>query len=356
MKVALVYDRLNKLGGAEQVLLAFHALYPQADWYTSVWDPHRAPFTKSWQVRSSWVSSLPYLSRRHEWLPWLMPFIFESFDFSGYDLVVSIGSAESKGILAKPGTRHVNYCLTPTRYLYSHSSEYLSNPLYRAVARPLRAWDQVASTRPDLMIAISEHVKSRIKKYYNRDSEVIYPPVATQKFAKKTSAPRLSKPYYLTVSRLVPYKKLDLIIKAFNRLRLPLVVVGEGSEQKLLKRLAGPTIRFTGFITDKELISLYQGSQAFIYAAEEDFGISMVESLAAGRPVIAYGLGGAAEIVKHHETGILFSSQSENGIIEGVKEFERLQFNSIICQQSVQKFDISNWQNLWLSKLQTPKS
>jgi hypothetical protein len=184
MRVALVYDRLNKTGGAERVLVAFHELFPDADWYTSVWDPSGAPFSRDWKVRSSFISKIPFLRRRHEILPLLMPFIFESFDFTPYDLVISIGSAESKGIVTRPETLHINYCLTPTRYLYSHSEEYLNNKLYQLLSKPLRAWDQVASTRPDTMIAISTQVKKRIKQYYDRDSEIIFPPVDTSKFTK----------------------------------------------------------------------------------------------------------------------------------------------------------------------------
>lgn len=210
MKVALVYDRLNKLGGAERILVAFSELFPQADWYTSVWDKSGASFSRDWHVTSSFLSKIPFFRRRHEYLPLLMPFIFESFDFSQYDLVISIGSAECKGIITKPKTLHLHYCLTPTRYLYSHQAEYLKNPFYQLLAKPLQTWDLVAATRPDKMIAISTQVKKRIKQYYHRDSEIIFPPVDTLRFAKKRihefTDLRFDK-YFLVVSRLVPYKK-----------------------------------------------------------------------------------------------------------------------------------------------------
>ncbi|MCR4285480.1 MAG: glycosyltransferase family 4 protein, partial [Candidatus Kaiserbacteria bacterium] len=213
MRVALVYDRLNKLGGAEHVLTSFHILFPQADWYTSVWDPSRAPFSRHWRVHTSWLSRIPFLRTHHEFIPYLMPFVFESFDLRGYDLVISIGSAESKGVLTLPDTTHLNYCLTPTRYLYSHKEQYLTTPIHRFIAKYLRAWDQVASTRPDTMIAISTQVKKRIKKYYNRNSEIIFPPVDTNRF--KPSRSVLVGDYFLTVSRLVPYKNIDVLVKAF---------------------------------------------------------------------------------------------------------------------------------------------
>lgn len=352
MRVALVYDRLNKQGGAEAVLEHFHALYPKADWYTSVWDSTRAPFSKTWRVSASWLSKFPFLRTHHEWLPWLMPFVFEAYDFAPYDLVISIGSAECKGIITRPGTYHLHYCLTPTRYLYSHQAEYLRHKLYQVVARPLRAWDQVAATRPDSMIAISHHVKSRIKKYYNRPSSVIYPPVATARFAHAaaTSQGRRSD-YYLTVARLVPYKRLDLLVRAFNELGRPLIIAGTGSEARRLARLAHPNIKLVGFVDDQQLLAYYHRCRAFIQVNEEDFGLAMVEAQAAGKPVISLGRGGATEIVKNGETGILFESQSVAAIRRAVDTFETMDFQASACQANARRFDARIWRQKMLQTI-----
>ena len=350
MKVALVYDRLNKLGGAEQVLLAFHKLFPQADWYTSVWDPARTPFTRNWRVHSSWLSHVPLLRTHHEWFPFLMPFIFEAYDFSSYDLVISIGSAECKGIITDPSTFHLHYCLTPTRYLYSHASEYLTNPLYRFVGRYLRAWDQVAATRPDLMLAISTQVKKRIKKYYNRDADILLPPVDDQKFASinsslTSSILHLPSSYFLVVSRLVPYKRIDTLVRVFNQLpKDNLVIVGIGSELRKLRTLAHSNIHFAGLVDDQTLVRYYQHCQAYLQANEEDFGLSMVEAGLAGRPVIAYGVGGACDIVVPGVTGLLIPGNDVQSFISAVDKFRSLSFDSGACRKNALSFAREIWQ------------
>lgn len=341
MRVALVYDRLNKIGGAEQILIALHELYPDADWYTSFWNPKTAPFSKNWKVHS-----FKYLQSHHEWFPWAMPFIFESFDLRGYDLVISIGSAESKGVITGPSTLHINYCLTPTRYLYSHKDEYLSNPLYKWVAGFLRKWDLVASTRPDIMIAISTQVKNRIKKYYNLDADIIFPPVDTKRFAPTNLRPMtydLPKKYFLVVSRLVPYKKIDVLVKAANLAKVNLVIIGQGSEYSKLKSLAGPTVTLLGHVDDKELPYYYQNCLAYLQANEEDFGISMCESLASGRPVIAYDEGGARDIVFPGLNGILLTSNSVSSFAKALKEFDTMSYVAADCIKSAARFDRDIW-------------
>lgn len=345
MRVALVYDRLNKLGGAEAVLVELARLFPSADWYTSVWNPGRAPFSKNWPVHSSWLNRLPFLSNHHEWIPYLMPFVFEAFDLGAYDLVISVGSAEAKGVLTKPGTPHLHYCLTPTRYLYSHQSEYLTNWIYRTVAKPLRYWDQVAATRPDEMIAISTQVKKRIKKYYNRESAVIYPPVNTHKFKPSGSDPAGN--YFLVVSRLVRYKKIDVLIRAANRAKVQLTVIGEGNELRRLKKLAGPTVTFLGQVSERALITHYQHCKAFLQANEEDFGIGMCEALASGKPVIAYQAGGAADIVIPGKTGILLSENTVAAFAKVLTEFDTMTFVPSVCVASAKRFD----KNIWIKKI-----
>lgn len=343
MRVALVYDRLNKIGGAEAVLIEFAKLYPDAQWYTSVWEPKGAPFSKDWIVHTSILNKIPFFRTHHEWIPFLMPFAFESFDFSGYDLVISIGSAESKGVITWPGTVHIDYCLTPTRYLYSHKKEYLSNPIYRFIANYLRKWDTVASSRPEEMIAISTQVKKRIKNVYNRDSIIIFPPVDTQKFHKKSSFVPPFNNYYLTVARLVPYKKIDTLIKLFNKNGKKLVVVGTGSEAARLKHLAKSNVVLVGSASDQELVGYYQHAKAFLHAGVEDFGISMCEAQAAGIPVIARGSGGALDIVIGEKTGILVKSKEMSEWDQAIDRLDTLDFDREVCVQNAERFNKSIW-------------
>src|SRR5258708_4834311 len=238
MRVAIVYDRVNKWGGAERVLLSLHEIFPEAPLYTSVYSKEKAKWVAVFPfVKTSFLQKIPLAKNHHEFLSPLMPFAFESFDFSEYDLVISVTSEFAKGIITQSQTKHICYCLTPTRYLWSGYEEYFGNTLSRKSANflinYLRRYDVVAAQRPDLMIAISTEVQDRIKKYYGRDSKIIFPPVDIFQISKKTL-----NEYYLVVSRLVKYKKVDLAIRAFNELGLPLIIVGAGSEEKKLKRLA----------------------------------------------------------------------------------------------------------------------
>lgn len=363
MRVALVYDRLNKTGGAERVLQAFRTIFPTAPWYTSVWDPTGAPFTEGWDVRSSFLSRLPWVRRHHEYFALLMPFIFESFDFSAYDLVISIGSAECKGIITKPDTLHLHYCLTPTRYLYSHASSYLRAPLSRALARPLRAWDQVAATRPDIMIAISTQVKKRIKRYYHRSTDVIFPPVDTKRFLhfERNRAREMSleaklsgRPpsYFLVVSRLVPYKNLAFLLSVFRALpSRHLVLAGTGSESARLKRQASANVHFLGSVPDPLLPSLYAGATAYLQANEEDFGISMVEAQASGVPVLAYGLGGAADIVVPDKTGVLLPDHDLRTWVTAIDKFDPSRFDREACRANARRFELTVWKQKIMERI-----
>ncbi len=351
MRVALVYDRINKIGGAEVILTQLAGLYPEADWYTSVWDPTRAPFSKNWKVHTSWLNKLPLLRTHHEWLPWLMPFVFESFDFGGYDLVISVGSAEAKGIITRPPTYHLHYCLTPTRYLYSHTHEYLSNPLYRFIAKYLRRWDQIASTRPDKMIAISTQVKKRIQKYYNRASEIVFPPVDTEKFFTPSTFVPTYQNYFLTVARLVAYKNINLLIKVFNTTKQTLVIVGDGAQRANLTRLAGPTIHLVGAVEEAELIGYYQHCLAFVHAGEEDFGIAMCEAQASGKPVIAYAAGGALDIIQNPRVGILVPKQTPGAFAKELRKFDTMSFVSAECRDNASRFRLKVWQDKFKQRL-----
>jgi len=346
MKVALVYDRLNKFGGAEQVLINLHRLWPEAPLYTAVYQPEGAPWAKVFShVIPSFLQHLPWAKTHHELYPWLTPLAFESFNFTGFDVVVSVTSAEAKAVITPPKTLHLCYCLTPTRYLWSHQKKYLSEPglgrWFKPVQHYLQSNDLVYSRRPDIYAAISQTVKTRIKKYYGRSSTVIYPPVDTEKFSKITDYKLPITDYFLIVSRLVAYKKIDLAIQAFNRLKLPLVIVGKGRDKSRLRRLAGPTIKFTGWGSEAELIGYYQHCQALIMPQEEDFGIAAVEVQAAGRPVIAFDQGGARETVVDNQTGIFFSQARVDSLITAVKQFTVRHWKPKLMIEQAKKFDQS---------------
>ncbi len=350
MKVALVYDRVNKWGGAERVLLALHQLFPDAPLYTSVYNPSAAPWADTFTVKASFLQNIPFFRNKHELLPFLMPLAFESFNFNSYDLVISVTSESAKGIITKPDTKHICYCLTPTRYLWSGYKEYFTNTYFRlatrTVVQALRKWDVVASQRPDAFIAISKEVQRRIKKYYNRESIVVYPPNEISNFKFQTPNSKLNQnsgKYFLVVSRLVSYKRIDLAIQACNRLNLPLKIIGVGSQEAKLKALAGPTIEFIGRVSDQELVTYYQQSRALIFPGYEDFGLTIVEAQLFGIPVIAYKAGGATEIIKDDVTGIFFQNQSVDSLIEGIRAFENKQFDNEKIKANVSRFSMDTF-------------
>ncbi|MBI4999283.1 glycosyltransferase [Candidatus Gottesmanbacteria bacterium] len=355
MKVALVYDRVNKIGGAERVLLALHEIYPDAPLYTAVYNPKGAPWAKVFpKVIPSFLEKFPFAKSHHEIYPWLMPLAFESFNFDEYDLVISVTSEAAKGIITKPKTYHLCYCLTPTRYLWQSYWEYFKNPFWRVITKPLvvrlRLWDQIASSRPDTYIAISQNVAQRIKKYYRREAEVIYPPVDLKKFAPKlyTLHPnpysQKSSAYFLVVSRLVPYKRIDIAIKAFNKLGLPLKIVGSGVEERKLKRIARSNIEFLGQnLTDDELLQYYQNCRAIIFPGEEDFGLVPIEAQACGKPIIAFEGGGVLESVIEGVTGEFFSPQTPEALARVVKQFKDERYKPEECRKNAEKFSKENF-------------
>ncbi len=349
MNVALVYDRINKWGGAERTLLALHRMFPDAPLYTSIYDEKNAPWAKVFDVRTSWLQKIPFF-RHNELIPFLMPLAFESFNFDGYDLVISVSSEAAKGIITKPGTKHLCLCLTPTRYLWSGYTEYFSNPFFRFLTKPLvwymRLWDRVAAMRPDVLVANSKEVQGRIKKYYHRDSLILYPPVDLPTLPDDTL--NLSRDYFLIVSRLSSsliarlsgftfYKRVDLAIKAATKLSFPLKVVGTG-DIAYFKRLAGPSVEFLGFVDDKKLVQIYRGAKAFIFPGNEDFGIVMVEAQMHGIPVIAYRKGGALEIVEEGVTGAFFDEQTVDSLTHALANFNATGYNGTTCKKSAERF------------------
>ncbi len=355
MRVALVYDRVNKWGGAERVLLALSEIFPDAPLYTSVYNPKKASWAKKISVRTSFLQQFPNAPRVHEFYALLMPMAFESFSFDEFDLVISVTSEAAKGIITKPQTKHICYCLTPTRYLWSGYDEYFSNSTLRFFAEPavayLRRWDTLASSRPDVFISISKEVQSRVKKYYGRESEVIFPPVDLSVKYKVSSSKYREEGYFLVVSRLVPYKRIDIAIQACNILRLPLKIIGTGVDEGRLRRIAGPTVQFLGSLTDGELVGYYKQCKAVIFPGREDFGITAVEAMSFGKPVIAFKGGGVTETVFEGKTGTFFYPQTADALLKKIQDFDTLQANYQACITQAKKFSKDAFKAQFLSLL-----
>jgi len=353
MKVALAHDHLNQIGGAERVLRVFHELYPQAPVFTLLYDEAQLGNNfKNWDIRTSFLESLPGGAKWFKWYVWLMPTAVEQFDTSGYDLVITSASALIKGLLVKPETMNICYCHTPTRYLWSDSHQYTSDlPQPRLIKKILpfvlnylRQWDYLAAQRVDYFVANSNFVAKRIAKYYRRAADVIYPPV-------DIAANNLIEPedYYLVVARLRPYKRVDLAIKAFNKLGMKLIIAGTGEQEAQLRRLAKSNIEFVGQVTDDDKKKLMARCRALIHPQEEDFGITAVEAMAAGRPVIAYGAGGALETVVPGVSGILFNEQSWEALADAVIRFRYEKFDPELVRQQALKFSKENFFTQWQS-------
>jgi len=348
MKVALVHDFLNQVGGAEKVLQVFHELFPKAPVFTVVYDPEETKGEfDDLDIRTTFIQGIPFGVKRYKWFLSWMPAAIERFDFSKYDLVLSDSTAFAKGIITRPETLHISYCHTPTRYLwsdtYSYTAELKQPKIIKSflpfVLNRIRQWDRLAADRVDKFIANSHFVRGRIKKYYGRESTVIYPPVEARKIP--FSNPQKVENYYLIVSRLRPYKRVDLAIDAFNALGIPLKVVGIGEEYLKLKNIAKKNIEFLGSVSDKERNKLLSLCIAFIHPQEEDFGISAVEAMAAGRPVIAYKSGGALETVKKGETGEFFEDQTPWCLVDAVREFMPEKYDPKVIRKQALQFDTS---------------
>ncbi len=360
MKRAIVHDGLATFGGrggAEWVLTVLQEMYPDAPIYTTVYNEKRMPdYFRQFDIHPSFIQRFPFGKTKYKaYLP-LMPTAVEQWDFSGYDVVVSCNHSVAKGIITPPKTRHVCYCYTPLRYAWDMYHEYMEtswkNPIARLIIPPLltylRMWDTLSSNRVDTFIAISHYVAQRIRTYYRRESEVIYPPVDTSRFhaadnfaawSQTRSLRSAEEPYFLVVSRLEPYKRIDLAVQAFNRLGLPLVIIGDGTERQTLENMAESNIIFLGRQPDDVVSEHLSTCQALIFPGEEDFGITPVEAQASGRPVIAYRGGGALETVSEH-TGAFFSPKTAEALQQAVREFDARRFDSHVIQQHAAQFGI----------------
>lgn len=334
-RVALVHDYLNQHGGAERVLEQMHQIWPGAPIFTSIYDWARMPVDyRSWDIRASWMQRLPGILRHHQpYLP-LYPQVFSRVNLTGYDLVISSSSAFAKNIYPAPGALHICYCHSPMRFAWTFEDYARRERLGRAarvtlrpLLRTVKLWDAAGTARVSHLVANSRAVAARIKEWYGRDATVIYPPVNVERLASEPPV-AADTPYYLVVSRLVPYKRLDIVVDAFSHLGLPLYVVGSGRDRATLQARAGHNVRFLGAVSDGEKQRLYAGCQATIFPAEDDFGIAQVEAQAAGRPVIAYGAGGALETIEEGVSGLFFYEQTPEGVIDAVRRFETLRFDS----------------------------
>jgi glycosyltransferase involved in cell wall biosynthesis len=350
MKVALFHDYLVQYGGAERVLEKLLEIYPDAPIYTLLYNPNAlAPsFRRTLEKRKIITSSLqkfPFAKKHHRLYPLFMPYMVEQFDFADFDVVISDTTGFGKGLILKPQTIHISYCHTPLRYAWDNSQKYIKEYKHPYFFRPfirwgvhyLRIWDRQASERVVYFLANSDFIKERIKKYYHREAVVIYPPIET----KKMKTARRPKEYYLIVNRLLAYKKTNIAIQAFNKLGLPLIIVGRGPEEKRLKKIAKNNIKFFGNIYNRDLRKLYRYCKAYVFPQEEDFGIAAVEVMASGRPVIAYRGGGAEETVKENIGGLFFQKQTTEELTKAIKKFEEMQFSCQKIRKSVLKFDES---------------
>lgn len=361
MRLALVHDWLNQIGGAEDVLEHLVRYYPDAPIFSSIYAPDLMPEDyRRWDIRTSWLDRLPGIHRAHQrYLP-LYPLAWGTTDLSSYDVVLSNKSGFCHGVHTGPHTLHVCYCLAPTRYIWN-LDDYLARENFsapvrlaaRVVARLYRQWDYAAAQRVHHLIAISTEIQERIRRYYQRASVIIYPPVEVSDRFAPVPHP---EDYFLVVSRLVPYKRIDLAVEACTRLNLPLLVAGQGRDRARLESLAGPTVRFLGFVPDDDLPDLLARCRALIFPGLEDFGIAPVQAQAAGRPVIAFRGGGALDTVIPGLTGEFFTEQTAEALMAALRAFDpgaydpqairahALRFDSAVFKRAITTFVQSAWE------------
>jgi glycosyltransferase involved in cell wall biosynthesis len=349
-KIVLVTDWLTNMGGAEPLLLEIHKLYPSAPIYTSVYDADNMPAFKGIDVRTTNLQTkLPAKLRyKHTLWPTMRAKAFRQLDLSEFDIIISTSSAEAKAVRkTRPGQVHIAYIHTPIRYYWSHYEEFRKQftfgafthfirPLIPALVKKQRKLDLESIKGIDVFIANSTVTQQRIKQYYNKPSTVVHPPVDVDKF---TPPPKGDRSGYVLWGRHVPYKRFDLAIEACNQLDVNLTIMGSGPDTERLKKLAGPTITFTGRVSDEELVKRAQSAKAFLFPNEEDFGISAAEALAAGTPVIAYAKGGALDIVQDGETGVLFKQQTVKSLINAIKKADKIEFLPATLHRKAKRFD-----------------
>lgn len=350
MKIALIHDHLAQDGGAERVLKALADLYPEAPIFTLLYEKKYADkYYRDRHIETSVIQKLPGGISHYQWYMPFMPMAVEFFDLSSFDLVISDTSSFAKGVITSSHTLHICYCHTPTRYLWSDTHQYINELKYNKyfkkvislVLNYIRMWDKLAADRVDTYIANSHFVAKRIKKYYKRDSTIIYPPVETENFKIAEQV----GDYFLIGGRLAPYKRVDLVVEAFKKTGKKLKIFGDGIDLMRLKCLAQgyENIEFLGRVDEAAKAELYSHCLAFIYPQEEDFGITAVEAMAAGRPVIAYRRGGTLETVKEGVTGIFFNEQTVEYLVGAINSFSSAKFNPQTIKQHAEQFSMAKF-------------
>lgn len=355
MKLALVHDWFKDISGAERVLMELHKIFPEAPIFVLFYDKKfAAQELPGVKLQASFLQKIPFITKIYPWFAWLMPSAIESFDLSEFNVVLSSSAIFSKGLVLNPSTRHICYCYSPTRFLWDNKANY--GGLRGIYSHLLRLWDRSAADRPDEFVAISKTVQERIKKYYRADSKVIYPPIrqfvvfdplpagqaslsppqltshwsslADDKIisASSTNVSNVENQrtdsrtsFYLIVSRLYRHKNIDVAIKAFNKLGYPLVIIGDGPEKNKLKKIAAKNIKFLGTLSDAEVANHYASCRAFIIPQEEDFGLTPVEAMSFGKPVVALRKGGALETVIEGETGEFFNDPIPEALADAIR-------------------------------------
>lgn len=342
ISTALVHERLNVLAGSEKVVITLHDLFPRAPIFTAFADRKLvAEHLPNAEIKTSFLQKMPLVAKHHhKFLPLYM-LAFEQFDLSDYDLVISSCHCASKAVITKPDACHICYCHSPMRYawdmrhVYTRHQNRAVRSIWSLMANYVRMWDLATAYRVDYFVANSGYIARRILKFYGRESVVIHPPVEIQKFYVSPSV----DDYYLVVSRFAPYKRVDLVVEAFNQLGWRLVVIGDGEQEAYLKQIAGPNVEFKGYVSDKEMSGYLAHCKALVHAAEEDFGINMVEAHASGRPVVAYGVGGSADIVDSEVNGVLFQRANVESLIAALRECEGREWDTHAIRQTSLRFD-----------------
>lgn len=358
MRVALVHDYLLRLGGAERVLKVFAEMFPDSPIYTLLYDEkHTGNVFPAARVVTSGLQKLPSIIRKkYRYLLPLFPRYIEAWDFSQFDLVISSSTAFAHGIITKPSTKHMCYMHSPVRYLWDWTHEYqkehalsgLKKIATRRIFEKLRIWDLIAADRADLLIANSQHVSKRIKKYYRTDSKVIYPPVDTERFTPQ----KTHEDFFLIVSTLSPYKKVDLAVELFNKIGKKLVIIGEGAHRPQLQKIAKENITFLGWQNDEVVKDYMQRCQALIFPGEEDFGITPVEATACGKPVLAYAKGGVLESVIEGETGAFFEHQTVESMEKGLGNLLNMKFDPEHMNKRAQLFSTSRFKSQIMEQIE----
>lgn len=352
MRLALVHDYLVQgIRGAERVVDVLHDMYPDAPVFTLMYDPDRMEDRlRQWDIRPSLLQDIPRSLRLYRKLYFLMPVGIDYLDLSDFDLVLSSSCGWSKSAPQREGALHIAYCHSPARFLWFWSKQYIDSlqtsrvvkAMVRATVPPLRDWDRRTAQRPQHMVANSETTRRRIRDAYLREPDtVIHPPIDTDRFVPGGEP----EEYFLVVSALTPYKRVDLPVEACNRLGLPLKVIGGGPEFERLAEMAGPTVEMAGRVPDEEIVHYYQRCRAFIMPQEEDFGLTPLEANATGRPVIAYRAGGATETMIDDETCLFFDTQTPESLVQALQDFDDAQFDPQVCRNNALRFSIDRFRD-----------